>query len=57
MVSGLESVGDRVRVSVAGTPPVFADITPPAAAELELAAAAEVWVTVKAAELTVYPAD
>ena len=57
VVSGLESVGDRVRVSVAGTPPVFADITPPAAAELELAAAAEVWVTVKAAELTVYPAD
>ena len=54
-VSALESVGDRVRVSVAGSLSVFADVTPAAAAELRLAAAAEVWVTVKAAELTVYP--
>ncbi len=55
-VAGLESVGDRVRVSVAADPPVFADVTPAAAAELGLAADAEVWVTVKAAELAVYPA-
>jgi molybdate transport system ATP-binding protein len=55
-VSALESVGDRVRVSVAGAPPVFADITPAAAAELGLAAADEVWVTVKASELAVYSA-
>jgi molybdate transport system ATP-binding protein len=54
-VSGLETVGDRVRVSVAGSPPVFADVTPAAAAELGLAAAAEVWMTVKASELVVYP--
>jgi molybdate transport system ATP-binding protein len=53
-VSGLETVGDRVRVSVTGAPSVFADITPAAAAELGLAAAAQVWVTVKASELVVY---
>jgi molybdate transport system ATP-binding protein len=38
-VSGLETVGARVRVSVAGAPSVFADITPAAAVELGLAAA------------------
>jgi molybdate transport system ATP-binding protein len=53
-VSGLESVGDRVRVSITGSPSVFADITPAAAAELGLAAAEEVWMTVKASELVVY---
>jgi molybdate transport system ATP-binding protein len=56
-VSGLESVGDRVRVAVTGSPSVFADITPAAAAELGLAAADPVWMTVKASELVVYPAD
>jgi molybdate transport system ATP-binding protein len=56
-VSGLEAVGDRIRVAVAGSPPVFADITPAAAAELELATADQVWLTVKAAELVVYPID
>jgi molybdate transport system ATP-binding protein len=56
-VTGLESVGDRIRVAVDGSPPVFADITPAAAAELELATADRVWLTVKAAELVVYPAD
>jgi molybdate transport system ATP-binding protein len=54
-ISGLEAVGDRVRVAVAGHPPVFADITPAAAAELRLAATDQVWMTVKASELVVYP--
>jgi molybdate transport system ATP-binding protein len=53
-VGGLETVGDRVRVAVNGSPPVFADITPAAAAELGLAADDEVWMTVKASELVVY---
>jgi molybdate transport system ATP-binding protein len=56
-VSGLEAVGDRVRVAVAGTPPVFADITPAAAAELELATADRIWMTAKASDLVVYPID
>ena len=54
-ISGLEAVGDRVRVAVTGSPPVFADITPAAAAELGLAATDQVWMTVKASELVVYP--
>jgi molybdate transport system ATP-binding protein len=54
-VCGLETVGDRVRVAVTGSPSVFADITPAAAADLGLAAADRVWVTVKASELAVYP--
>jgi molybdate transport system ATP-binding protein len=54
-VTGLEAAGDRVRVAVTGSPPVFADITPAAAAELGLATTDQVWMTVKAAELLVYP--
>jgi len=54
-VSGLEAVGDRVRVAVTGSPPAFADITPAAAADLGLVAADQVWMTVKASELVVYP--
>jgi molybdate transport system ATP-binding protein len=56
-ITGLEAVGDRIRVAVSGTPPVFADITPAAAAELRLATADRVWLTVKASELVVYPTD
>lgn len=33
-----------------------ADITPDAVADLDLTAGAQVWVSVKASELTVYPA-
>jgi molybdate transport system ATP-binding protein len=54
-VSGVEAVGDRVRVAVAGRPDVLADVTTDAVADLDLAAGAEVWVSVKASELTVYP--
>jgi len=52
----LEAVGDRVRVRVAGTVPVVAEVTPAAAAELRLADGGPVWATVKATEVTVYPA-
>ena len=54
-VAGVEAVGDRVRVAVAGPPDVLADVTPAAVADLDLAAGAAVWVSVKASELTVYP--
>jgi molybdate transport system ATP-binding protein len=54
-ISGVEAVGDRVRVAVAGRPDVLADVTADAVADLDLAAGAEVWVSVKATELAVYP--
>ena len=52
----LEVVGDRVRVRVSGTVPVVAEVTPAAASELRLADGGPVWATVKATEVTVYPA-
>jgi molybdate transport system ATP-binding protein len=55
-VNGLEAVGDRVRIALTGSPDVLADLTPDAVADLDLAAGARVWVSVKASELTVYPA-
>jgi molybdate transport system ATP-binding protein len=54
-VAGVETVGDRVRVAVAGAPDVLADVTPGAVTELDLSPGAEVWVSVKASELAVYP--
>ena len=55
-VSIVEPAGDRVRLVVAGAPPVRADVTPLAVAELELRPGRRVWTVVKATELEVYPA-
>jgi molybdate transport system ATP-binding protein len=52
----LEVVGDRVRVRVAGPVPIVAEVTPAAAAELRLGDGGAVWASVKATEVTVYPA-
>jgi molybdate transport system ATP-binding protein len=52
----LEVVGDRVRVRVAGQVPIVAEITPAAVGELRLADGGQVWASVKATEVTVYPA-
>jgi molybdate transport system ATP-binding protein len=52
----LDVIGDRVRVRMSGTVPVVAEVTPAAAAELRLADGGPVWATVKATEVTVYPA-
>jgi molybdate transport system ATP-binding protein len=52
----LEAAGDRVRVRVAGTVTIVAEVTPAAAAELRLADGGPVWAAVKATEVTVYPA-
>jgi molybdate transport system ATP-binding protein len=52
----LEVVGDRVRVRVTGPVPIVAEVTPAAAAELRLADGGPVWASVKATEVTVYPA-
>ena len=55
-VEHLDVEGDRVRVIVAGHVPVTAEVTPAAVSELELTAGAPVWASIKATEITVYPA-
>ncbi|MGI8775901.1 MAG: ABC transporter ATP-binding protein [Acidimicrobiales bacterium] len=47
---------DRVRVEVAGSPPIVAEVTLAAAAELHLRDGGRVWVSVKATEVDVYAA-
>jgi molybdate transport system ATP-binding protein len=54
--AALDFQGDRVRVGVAGEMPIIAEVTPAAVRELDLAEGGEVWVSVKATEITVYPA-
>jgi molybdate transport system ATP-binding protein len=56
VAESLDREGERVRVRVAGRLPIVAEVTPAAVAELDLADGGEVWVSVKAAEVAVYPA-
>ena len=53
---GVDVQGDRVRVRVGGTVPIVAEVTPSAVRELGLGPGARVWVSVKATEISVYPA-
>jgi molybdate transport system ATP-binding protein len=55
-VTGVEQHGDVVRVALAGSPAVLADVTTAAVAELDLVPGAEVFAVVKATEVRVYPA-
>jgi molybdate transport system ATP-binding protein len=55
-VEHLDVEGDRVRVIVAGPVPVTAEVTPAAVTELELTPGATVWASIKATEVSVYPA-
>ena len=55
-ITAVEPVGDRLRVRVAGTPSVVAEVTAGAVREVGLAEDVEVWVAVKATEIDVYPA-
>jgi len=55
-VAGVEPVGDRVRVELAGALHLVAEITPAAAAELGLAEGRTVWAAVKATEVDAFPA-
>ena len=48
--------GDRVRVRVQGPVPLVAEITPSAVRDLHLHVGAPVWISVKATEVSVYPA-
>jgi molybdate transport system ATP-binding protein len=54
-VDHLDVEGDRVRVIVAATVPVTAEVTPAAVTELGLTTGAAVWASVKATEVSVYP--
>jgi molybdate transport system ATP-binding protein len=53
-VAALEAVGDRVRVSVTGTPSVLAEVEPAAVAELGLTDGAEVWAAVDPGDVESY---
>ncbi len=55
-VAALQPSLDRVRVLVDGAPSVVAAVTPGAVADLGLVPGADVWASVKATDLTVYPA-
>jgi molybdate transport system ATP-binding protein len=48
--------GDAVRIELAGPIEVAADITPAAAVQLDLSPGREVWASLKATEITAYPA-
>jgi molybdate transport system ATP-binding protein len=54
--TGLELLGDRVRVRVEGNVPLVAEVTPAAVAELGIHAGGEVWTSFKATDVAVYPA-
>jgi len=55
-IIALDQQGDRVRVTVSGPPRLVAEVTAAAVRELRLAEGGEVWVSLKAAEVEVYPA-
>ena len=54
--SALDIQGDRVRVRVDGEIGIVAEVTPAAVKELDLDEGGDVWVSVKATEISVYPA-
>jgi molybdate transport system ATP-binding protein len=54
--SGIDLQGDRVRLLVEGTPSLVAEVTPAAMTDLGLDEGTEIWASVKATEVTVYPA-
>jgi molybdate transport system ATP-binding protein len=55
VVSEMERIGGRVRVRVAGTMPIVAEVTPAAVAALGLIEGLPVWAAVKATEVDVHP--
>ena len=55
-VESVDSHGERARVRVRSAVPLVAEVTPGAVRELGLVAGADVWVSVKATEVTTYPA-
>jgi molybdate transport system ATP-binding protein len=56
IAESLDMEGDRVRVQIGGTLPIVAEVTPAAVEDLRLIDGGPVWVSVKATEVTVFPA-
>ncbi|MGI8875539.1 MAG: ABC transporter ATP-binding protein [Egibacteraceae bacterium] len=54
-IEDVEVDQDRVRVAVGGAPSLVAEVTAAALADLDLAAGGDVWISFKAADVTVYP--
>src|SRR5262249_54823532 len=54
-ISGMDLLGDRVRVHVDGPVRLVGEVTAAAVAELGLSERTGVWASVKATEITVYP--
>ncbi len=54
-ITGLTLLADRVRLDLEGQPSALVDVTPAAVTELSLNPGSQVWLSVKAAELEVYP--
>lgn len=54
-ISDIAVLADVVRVTVAGPPTLVAAVTPAAVVELGLVVGGRVWVSIKAAEVDVYP--
>jgi len=55
-VRSVDMLGERARVAIGGSLPIVAEVTASAVRDLDLRERAEVWVSVKAAEVGVYPA-
>jgi hypothetical protein len=54
-VGDVDLMGDRVRVRVAGTPAITAEVPPSAVDDLKLDDGGELWASVSPAAITVYP--
>ena len=55
-IESLDLEGERVRVRIGGIVPIVAEVTTAAVSDLALADGGQVWASVKASEITVYPA-
>jgi molybdate transport system ATP-binding protein len=55
-VTSIDDEGDRLRVRLEGDLAIVAEITPGAGSDLALAPGSEVWASVKATEVSIYPA-
>ncbi len=55
-ITSIAPHGDAVRVQIDAAVPLLADITPAAVATLKLVPGRQIWASVKATEVTIYPA-
>lgn len=54
-VTGIQPLGDRIRLEVDGAPAALVDVTAAAVADLRVDVGASVWLSAKATEVEVYP--